>query len=178
MQVAVENGQQAQEWTGIPGAPARLDALLELPPDALAVLYREARVPRLSAISGDLRGRMLAIPALSGPAASLIRRFAGSSSFPWKGKSFRSLGADRGQGDNRVLADRFHLFRFDTFVGPSRAGNFDAVQLDYDNPDNPFFIRAIKDEIREIAPGLYLGQAYLALKDAEHLALYFALQAA
>jgi hypothetical protein len=60
-------------------------------------------------------------------------------------------------------------------VGRSRAGEFDAVQLDYDLSPNPFFIRAIKDEIREIGPGLWLGQAYAQIQGKAHLVLYFAL---
>ena len=33
--------------------------------------------------------------------------------------------------------------------------SFDAFQLDYDNRDNPFFVRAIKDEVRQLRPGLF-----------------------
>jgi hypothetical protein len=36
-------------------------------------------------------------------------------------------------------------------------------------------IRAIKDEIREVRPGLYLGQAYFQLRTGPRLVLYFAL---
>jgi hypothetical protein len=49
------------------------------------------------------------------------------------------------------------------------------VQLDYDHAENPFFIRAIKDEIRELSPGLYLGQAWLLVGAKAHLGLYFGL---
>lgn len=53
-----------------------------------------------------------------------------------------------------------------------------AFQLNYDNADNPFFIRAIKDEVRQVAPGLFLGQAYVVLFGRPRLALYFALASA
>jgi hypothetical protein len=76
---------------------------------------------------------------------------------------------------NRVVLDRWRLYRFETSIGPSRAGDFDALQLDYDNRDNPFFIRPIKDEMRELSTGLWLGQAYLQLPRAAHLVLYFGL---
>jgi hypothetical protein len=156
--------------------PASVDDLLALAPDALARLYQEASVPDLSRIDGDLKGRMLAWQGLRGPAAGLIRAAASWDRFPWRGKSFHPRGAGAGVGVNRVVSDRWKLFEFTTFVGPSRAGDFDAVQLDYDHPGNPFFIRAIKDEIRELKPGLFLGQAWLQLKDKEHLVLYFGLQ--
>jgi hypothetical protein len=118
---------------------------------------------------------MLSVIGLPGPVAGLVRQFAASNVFPWRGKSFQPRDEQHGDGINRVVSDRFHLYRFETFVGPSRAGNFDAVQLDYDNPDNPFFIRPIKDEIRQLSPGLYLGQAYLQLSGSPRLVLYFGL---
>jgi hypothetical protein len=155
-----------------------LDELLALAPDVLLSLYRTASVPRLEDIHGDLRGRMLAIPALPEPFASAPRAFASSSFFPWRGKSFQPLGAGQGEGINRVFSDRLKLFRFTTFVGKSRAGEFDAVQLDYDHSTNPFFIRAIKDEIRELSPGLYLGQAWVLVSGKAHLGLYFGLTSA
>jgi hypothetical protein len=156
--------------------PHDVDELLALEPPALEELYRAAEVPSIAALGGDLRGRMLAWPALSGLAAAVLRALARSSRFPWRGKSFRSSSADAGEGVNRVFLDRLKLFRFTTHVGPSRAGDFDAVQLDYDHPGNPFFIRAIKDEIRELRPGLYLGQAYLEIGGRPRLLLYFGLQ--
>jgi hypothetical protein len=160
-----------------PAVPARLDDLLALAPEVLRKLYEGATVPRLEAIHGDLRGRMLAWPGLGmkGVVAGAVRAFASSSGFPWRGKSFTPLADGRGEGINRVASDRIRLFRFETFVGPSRAGAFDAVQLDYDLPENPFFIRAIKDEIRELRPGLYLGQAWLKTAKSESLVLYFGL---
>ena len=155
-----------------------LDDLLAVRPDRLAALYAAAEVPRLDQVAGDLRGRMLAWPSLSrGPLAALLRGWAASRRFPWRGKSFMP-GEERGEGINRVLVDRLRLYRFETFIGRSRAGAFDALQLDYDRPDNPFFIRPIRDEIRELSPGLYLGQAWLQIAARPpSLVLYFGLTA-
>ena len=156
-------------------ASLTLDGLLDMDCATLQKLYEGARVPRLGDVRGDLRGRMLAWPAMKPPVSTAVRAFAGSRVFPWRGKSFSPMGEDRGEGINRVVRDRIRLYRFETYVGRSRAGDFDCVQLNYDLPENPFFIRPIKDEIREIAPKLYLGQAYLQLKEKTHLVLYFAL---
>jgi hypothetical protein len=157
--------------------PSTLDDLAALDAASLGDLYRAARTPGIAEIDGDLDGRMLAvIPA--GPLRALLRSFAASGKFPWRGKSFKPLG-DRGEGINRVFSDGAkgkRWFRFETYIAPSRAGAFDAFQLDYDNPGNPFFIRAIKDEIREVAPGLYLGQAYVMIAGKPRLALYFGLR--
>jgi hypothetical protein len=156
---------------------ATLDSWLDRSAAELEPIYRNASVPKLLDVRGDLRGRMLAWPALdrSPGIAGMLRAFAGSAAFPWRGKSFTPYDAQRGEGINRVFVDRFKLFRFDTHVGRSRAGDFDAVQLDYDLEGNPPFIRSIKDEIREVAPGLWLGQAWLALRRRDVLVLYFGL---
>jgi hypothetical protein len=143
---------------------------------------------------------MLAWPKVGGRAGRALRAWASSSRFPWRGKSFASQTSEgrsharaeretersadderrrdeKGEGINRVVLDRFRLFRFETAIGPSRAGDFDALQLDYDLPENPWFIRRIKDEMRELGPGLWLGQAYWHTARADHLVLYFGLTA-
>ena len=152
-----------------------LDELLAFSPQELEALYAGARVPILSEVRGDLRGRMLATTVLRAPVAGAVRAFASSNGFPWRGKSFAPRDSLRGEGINRVILDRWHLYRFETRIAPSRAGAFDALQLDYDLPENPFFIRPIKDEMRELAPGLWLGQAYLELSGRARLVLYFGL---
>lgn len=158
-------------------APRTLDDLARLPAKELAKLYAAAKAPRVEDLEGPLTGRMLAIPAIEGTpvVAKLLRKYAASSAFAWQGKTFKTLGAGRGEGLNRVLGNRASWFRFETSVGKSRAGDFDAVHLDYDNPGNPAMIRAIRDEVREVAPGLWLGLAYLKVRKSAYLVLYFAL---
>lgn len=158
------------------GRLATLDWLLELPVSELRTMYTRAKTPRLEDVGGDLHGRMLAWPLLDGHAVAqgALRAFAGATAFPWRGKSFRA-DPTRGDGINRIIRDRFRLFRFETFLGKSRAGSFDALQLDYALPGNPPIIRSIKDEIREIEPGVWLGQAYYQAAKGDWLWLYFAL---
>src|SRR5262245_2240662 len=137
--VAASASASSSRKSGAPAAapeaavpvPQRLDELLALAPAALAQLYAQAKVPRVPDLSGDLRGRMLAWHALGGLPASLLRLLASSDRFPWRGKSFSHTSDAGGGGVNRVFSDSLRLFKFDTFVGPSRAGGFDAVQLDY-----------------------------------------------
>jgi hypothetical protein len=158
------------------GVLARLNGLLDLAPYELEALYIQAKTPQLNDVGGDLRGRMLAWPVLvpRPRIQSAIRAFAGAATFPWKGKSF-TPDPQKGEGINRVFSDRFRLFRFETFIAKSRAGDFDALQLDYDLAGNPPVIRSIKDEIREIEPDLWLGQAYYQTTKSDWLWLYFAL---
>jgi hypothetical protein len=154
-----------------------LEDLAALTTDQLLDVYVSARTPDLRDVEGDLRGRMLAVRGAGPMVGGWLRALAGWRRFPWRGKSFKRLADDRGEGINRVFSDSNprRWFRFETYVGPSRAGNFDAVQLDYDNPGNPFFIRAIKDEVRQVADGLFLGQAYVVTASRMRLVLYFGL---
>jgi hypothetical protein len=164
--------------SGALARPRSLDELAALDAPTLWELYRGAEVPELAALVGDARGRMLAVRGAGRVWFGLLRAFAAWRHFPWRGKSFSSRSlAVRGDGINRVFGDQAprRWFRFETFIGPSRADGGQAFQLDYDNRDNPFFIRAIKDEVRQVAPGLFLGQAYVVWFGKPRLALYFAL---
>lgn len=159
-----------------PAARLVLDDLLRFPAARLEALYRAAPCPPLSALDGDLRGRMLAWPGAGRATGLALRSLAGRSWFPWRGKSFRPLSGDAGEGINRVISDARRWYRFETRLGPSLCDGREALLLDYDLPTNPFFIRPIKDEVRTLQPGLFLGQAWLAAGAAPRLVLYFALE--
>lgn len=158
-----------------------LDRLAALSGDALSGLYARGSVPDdLTVLSGRPRGRMLAVRgAERGPVGRLLRRFAGASVFPWDGKSFFAASPTEGRGVNRVHLPgplgRFEWFPFTTRVEPSVLDGQPCVYLDYEQPGNPWFIAKIRDEIREVAPGLYLGPAMWKLRGggAAHV-LWFA----
>jgi hypothetical protein len=155
-------------------APRTLDELVDLEVAELARLYASAATPRLSDVDGDLEGRVLASPLVGPPVAAALRALGHSKRFPWRGKSF-TAGETRGEGINRLFTDRIRRFRFETSIGRSYGGDFDALRLDYDLPENPKPIRLIKDEIRELRPSLWLGQAYFMRRGKPKLWLYFAL---
>lgn len=152
-----------------------LDALLDEEHAALVPRYESAGVPAIEDLRGPLRGRMLAVPMLPAAVASQVRRFAGSDTFPWRGKTFTPRDAHAGEGMNRVFSDALELFRFETSIGPSRHDGAPAFQLDYDLPENPGLIRRIEDEVRELEPGLWLGQAWLRSGAKLDFVLWFAL---
>jgi len=153
-----------------------LDDLLYLGPEDLAHLYRTAETPRISDLDGDLRGRLVALPFAGKSLAPFVRALGAWDHFPWRGKSFRSTDDAHGEGINRFVTDRVRRYRFTTSIAPSRAGDFDAVQLDYDHRDNPLVIRGIKDEVRAIEPGLFLGTAWLpGRRGKPRLGCYFGL---
>jgi hypothetical protein len=151
-----------------------LDDLASIGPDDLMDLYRGGRTPTLEALDGKMVGRMLAVPRAQEPhVKAVLEKFARSRVFPWQGKTFKHETSNHGHGVNRLLGERVTWFRFHTFVGRSHAGDFDAVHLDYSHDGNPPVVRKVKDEVREVGPGLYLGLAYLSMKDGEHLGCFF-----
>jgi hypothetical protein len=155
-----------------------LDALSRMDVAALGALYaRGAHPTHVDALEGNPRGRMLAVKTLDrGVAGGVIRSFAGASFFPWGGKTFSGHGA-RGTGVNRLhLFGRHQLFPFHTRIGESAVDGAPCVVLDYDLPDNPSVIRKIHDEVREVAPGLFLGPAmWKTTTRGPALVLWFAL---
>ncbi len=164
-----------------------LDELAKLSYRELSDLYAAGTVPdSLAALDGDLVGRMLAVRGLDphlmrGMPFRTLTRFARSHGFPWGGKSFRAKDALRGTGINRLdlaKAGRHRVFPFATRFGASVVDARPCVILDYDHPDNPAIIRAIHDEVREVAPRLFLGPACAKRAHAEPvLVLWFALDA-
>lgn len=157
--------------------PRTLDELAALDARALEAVYRRGTVPAsLHALDGSPVCRMLSVRGLAGPIAAALRGFARSESFPWAGKSFAAKDDAAGTGINRVrLAGTRRWFPFETRVEPSAVDGEPCIVLDYDLDANPKPIRMIRDELREVAPGLFLGPAMLDTgKGDPRLILFFA----
>jgi hypothetical protein len=145
----------------------------------LTRLYREAKAPAsLEALHGTPRGRMLTVVGALGrrPVRGAVAALARASFFPWGGKSFEAFNATDGRGINRVqlLGERFP---FDLRYGTSALDGERCVILDYGLAQNPWIIRQIHDELREVAPGLFLGPAMFKTRTEPKLILFFAIDA-
>jgi len=155
-----------------------LDDLAKLSSDALDRLYRDAPAPEgVERLVGTPKGRMLAVRGTDGTRLFPLLQFVASGRrFPWDGKSFGALSTTEGTGINRVklLPLRFDWFPFRTRIEPSAVDGRPCVYLDYEQPGNPFFIARIRDEIREVAPDLWLGPAMAKTKKGAVHVLWFA----
>jgi hypothetical protein len=154
-----------------------LSALRRMTFNELDALYRVGKQPSaLSDLDGDAIGAMLAwrSPA-RGPLAWLLRSFGASTAFPWEGKTFKSQTGELGAGINRVkLLGKWRWFPFKTRFEASFLDGRPTFLLDYSGPGNPLFIRSIVDEVREVAPRLYMGPAALLVKGKPRPILFFA----
>jgi len=153
-----------------------LAALRRMSYAELDELYRSAKRPDfISDLDGHARGAMLAWrrPRI-GPIAWWLRTFGASTAFPWEGKSFQGA-SNEGTGINRVnFFGKRTWFPFKTRFDKSFLDGKPAFVLDYSGPGNPPLIRSIVDEVREVAPGLYLGPAALNFRGRPRPVLYFA----
>lgn len=154
-----------------------LDDLASLSLDEARKLYRQGELPSLAELDGAPKGRLLTTVGSLGPLAKKLRHIARSSRFPWDGKSFQAKTEHVGEGINRArIFGMRRWFRFETEVGTSAIDGKPCVVLNYDLPENPWFIRAIHDELRRVGPGLYLGPAMWKTKREPKLVLFFGLQ--
>jgi len=94
--------------------------------------------------------------------ASFINHFA------WQGKVF---DAKKGVLKNRILPFALNAIIAKVYKAPSWLDNKECIVLDYS--DTSLVAHWIRDEIRAIGPGLYLGKVYWDKKRLIDFALKF-----
>lgn len=101
--------------------------------------------------NGNSRGTAIILPGslLSRLLIPIIRLLF------WQGKVFHR---DQSYLLNKVLPIRLRLVKAEIYQGESWLTQGESIILDYSKTS--FVAQKIRDEIREVAPGIYLGQAY------------------
>lgn len=124
--------------------------LMNMSQAELDELYKNSPVGEIP--NGDSQGTALFVPewALTKELSPII------TSLVWKGKVF---DRDREFLLNKVGPFSFNLVKAQVYRGKSWFCDGEAIILDYSQTS--FLAQALRDEIREVAPGLYLGNAYL-----------------
>jgi hypothetical protein len=125
------------------GCCLSLDRLQRMSPEQLHELFVHAEVG--TPLTGPARGRLLCITDKVLPRVKV--RLANSV---WRGKAASPDGwfTNRWIGDRDAIASRY-------VIGPSWVDGRPAVLMEYE-PGTPLFAN-MHDELREVAPGLYLG---------------------
>src|SRR5438067_2044871 len=127
-------------------APLTADALLERPAVELDALFQSSpagAIPR-----GRGKGTVIALPGT--PLALPLDRILGR--LFWHGKVFHPSTQDL---QNVILPFGLRAIRAQVYAGDSWLDDRPCVVLDYSKTST--VAGWIRDEIREVAPGLYLG---------------------
>ena len=125
--------------------------------EALDDIYRNADAGAIP--EGDTHGTpILAGSAFSKMVAACARLFA------WQGKVFDLFSADRQSG---ILVNKITPFSLTFIVAKvyrdkSWLDDKETIVIDYSKTS--FFAQVIRDEIREIEPGVYLGKVWWGKK--------------
>jgi hypothetical protein len=127
--------------------------LLKKPSDQLDALF--AASPPGPIPNGEATGTAIAAPGTWW--ARLFACFA--RWFLWQGKIFDpAIGGLR----NRISVFSITGIRADVYTGASWFDGRDCIVIDYSKTS--LVARFVRDEIRQVAPGLYLGQVYVGQK--------------
>lgn len=80
----------------------------------------------------------------------------------WRGKTF-----EEGKGANIVSIPPFRLsiLKFTMRKAFSIEDGSEILEFDYDLKENPPLVRRVRDEVKRVGENLYLGRAYMKLKD-------------
>ena len=114
--------------------------------------------------NGEAQGTAIIAPGTkySSEIASLINIFV------WQGKTF---DAAHGTLRNRISAFGLNAIVAEVYKAPSWFDNKECIVLDYSKTS--FVAEHIRDEIRQVAPGVYLGLVFWDKTRTIHFALHF-----
>ena len=114
--------------------------------------------------NGEAQGTAIIAPGTtySSEIASLINIFG------WQGKNF---DAAHGTLRNRILAFGLNAIVAEVYKSASIFDNKECIVLDYSKTS--LVAEHIRDEIRQIGPGMYLGLVYWDTTKTIHFALQF-----
>jgi hypothetical protein len=136
--------------------------LLKMPQAELDELFTKSDVGEIP--DGEGAGTVIVAPgtSYSTDVAAFINRFG------WQGKVF---DAKKGQLKNRILPFGLNAIVAKIYKAPSWLDGKECIVLDYS--ETSLVAHWIRDELRQIGPGLYLGKVYWNKKRLIDFALKF-----
>ncbi|TMK79034.1 MAG: hypothetical protein E6G45_04590 [Actinobacteria bacterium] len=142
--------------------PSDVPDLLRMSQDELDELFRASEAGPIP--TGEGEGTVLFQPGteLAGPAAKIVHFIA------WKGKVFDPA---KGELRNEILPFGIKAVAAKVYKQASWLDGKESIVLDYS--DTSLVAHWIRDEIREISPGVYLGIVYWERAKVLNFALKF-----
>lgn len=130
--------------------PITVPEISRLTPDEVDELFRRGEVGWIP--DGKADGTAIFRPG--SPTEKLLQRAV--RAIAWQGKV---VNAREGTLKNRILPLGTRAIEAEVYLGPSWLDGQDCIVLDYSK--RSIVARWVRDEIRRVAPGLYLGLVYL-----------------
>ena len=138
--------------------------LLDLSSAELDDLFR--RSPAGGIPNGDADGKVL-VGSENDKVSDNVAWVA--KTLAWKGKVFNR---EKGDLKNKILPFGIKAVRAKVYKQASWFDGKETIVLDYSKTS--FLARHVRDEIREVAPGLYLGLVFFKKDKVLHFSLKFA----
>ena len=154
---------RAQEFAPGPYPSAMTpDTLVRMSPEGLDSLYRSAEAGCV--LRGKVSGRVIISPGKKRtvPTSRAARLW-------WQGKVFRDDGTT---AINRFMG--VPIVEGSLYYAPSWVDGRPSLILDYEHTSRVY--RNVRDEIRQVAPNLYLGAMYERTQPKPTLKMYFVLE--
>jgi len=140
-------------------------------------IYRKATTPAVPELEGRYEGAVLAgeLPLMDSPAAV---RVANSPLLRWGGKKIDLVSENLAEGKNWFDLGLFEVdgYPFEGRLVPAEFGSGDCYVLDYDVPENLPPVNRVRDEVKKLRDGLYLGRIYLDTGDGLRFVTYFGMR--
>jgi hypothetical protein len=116
--------------------------------------------------SGEMRGTAIVAGSMFSKTIALFARL-----FAWQGKVFDIFATDRTAGVliNKITAFSLTFIVAKVYRDASWLDNEPTIVIDYSRTS--FFCKKVRDEIREIEPGVYLGRVWWGKRPVLHFAL-------
>ena len=135
---------------------------LKMPGEKLDQIFRESSAGEIPRVEG--KGTAIVAPGTE--VSNDIARFV--NLFTWKGKVFDPV---KGDLRNKILPLGHKAIVAKVYKDKSWFDQKECIVLDYSKTS--LVAKWIRDEIREVAPGIYLGLVYWGRKKLIHFALQF-----
>ncbi|MDF3032005.1 MAG: hypothetical protein K0R03_2563 [Moraxellaceae bacterium] len=165
------NGIQ-QEEKYVVDAPKTKEELLQASPQELRRLFSSLEAPALEEMAGEYAARLLAQPNWL---ATVVGRAVLDNPYRnWLCKAFRPVDARTGRGYNTFLqrGKVVQCYPMLTLIAPSRFDGQPAYQLVYRHFHSTCGTVHMVDEVRRVAPGLYLGMGTYGFTKAQRRIAY------
>ena len=160
----VETEQPVRTVGWAAGEGLTQDDLVAASSAELEIFFAEGRVPELGLFPDETTGTVLEEEDLGDDlVAQGVRKMLATNHYAtWLGRTFRQLAPEGGRGENRyvMFGSEIRTARFNYALGAARTDGDRALLVDYAVLDNLVLLWGVKEELREVGPGVYLGRAY------------------